>query len=98
MNRYHYPHYPLAPQTGQFFPPSPPSPQQRDLRREATEVRTEARELRLLDEVKRGFSEITPALILTGVAIGFASAVGNALGAIFVERYVVSQRRKRARR
>ena len=95
MNRYHYPHYPhypLAPQTGQFLPPSP---QQRDL---ATEVRTEARELRLLDEVKRGFSEITPALILTGVAIGFASAVGNALGAIFVERYVISQRRKRARR
>lgn len=58
----------------------------------------ETREARLLNEIKKGFSEVTLALILTGVAIGFTSAVGNALGAIFVERYITRRTRERRRR
>lgn len=56
------------------------------------EAREEARELRLISAVRKGFSEITWGLIFTGIAIGAASAVGNALGNILVEKYIRKER------
>lgn len=56
------------------------------------------REARLLEQIQSGFKSITPTLIMTGIAIGFASAIGSALGAILVNHYITKHRRSSSSR
>lgn len=57
---------------------------------------------RLTDRFGAAFREITPALILTGIAIGIASGlgstIGTALGTIVVDRVVRPRQTQRRRR
>ena len=55
---------------------------------------TPAEEQRFVDRLNAGLREITPALLLVGIATGFAYAVGSGLGSAFVERYIFSRGRE----
>lgn len=45
-------------------------------------------EQRFIDRVREGIRQVTPSLLIVGVATGFAFAVGSGLGAGFVDRVV----------
>lgn len=83
---------PLAsfPRTGQLEPQ--PQPQAQLQLPRQTLLETPAEQRRLLDQLGTAFREITPALILTGIAIGIASGlgstIGTAVGTIVVERFM----------
>lgn len=68
------PLYPPQPSAGAFTRVGangdpPPTPEQR------------AQQKQLFAEWREGFKQITPALILTGIAIGIASGAGSTIGA-----------------
>ena len=76
----------LNPRTGQLDPiPPSQTPTQAQMEEQA------------VDRWRAGFSEVTPALILTGLFIGLASGlgstVGTALGTLIVNRFVPPSRR-----
>ena len=77
-------YYFAPPRAGQIEP-APPPPPPTPLEPQKQE---QLREQRVLDQIASGFREITWGLIATGIAIGFASAVGNALGTLLVDKYV----------
>ena len=81
----------LNPRTGQLDPiPPSQTPTQAQIQEQAA------------DRWRAGFSEVTPALILTGLFIGIASGlgstVGTALGALIVDRFVPPPRSAARRR
>ena len=55
---------------------------------------TPAEQQRFVDRLSAGLREVTPALLLVGIATGFAYAVGSGLGMAFVERYIFGSRRE----
>lgn len=61
---------------------------------QAPEAPSPPRDAPLLEDIKAGFNAITPTLLLTGVAIGFASAIGAAVGTILISRFRKPSRRR----
>jgi hypothetical protein len=45
------------------------------------------KEERFLEQVKTGFKRITPVLILSGIAAGFAFAIGSSLGSAVIRHF-----------
>ena len=61
---------------------------------QAPEAPPPPRDAPLLEDIKAGFNAITPTLLLTGVAIGFASAIGAAVGTILISHFRKPSRRR----
>lgn len=81
-----HPHLPTWPYSviGQLTPFQPaPLPQ----------ATPEEQDQRFLTQLGQALRQITPGMILGGIATGFAFAIGSGLGAAFVDRYIFSPRR-----
>lgn len=63
------------------------------------QVAADTRERQVLAQIREAFREVTPALVLTGIAIGIASGIGStigtALGTILLQKFLPARDRRR---